>query len=116
VAEARQRWKAAQALLDATRLVFVDETGTSTKMVRTHGRCRPRRICFILSGECSRCSGPTTNWSAEGRMSGPVYRGSAATIVRKLAPHLAHDRQRPSHRANEHGAVQRAACRPVTRG
>jgi len=40
VAEARQRWKAAQPLLDAGRLVFVDETGTSTKMVRTHGRCR----------------------------------------------------------------------------
>jgi len=40
VAEARQRWKAAQALLDARRLVFVDETGTSTKMVRTRGRCR----------------------------------------------------------------------------
>jgi hypothetical protein len=40
VAEARQRWKAKQALLDTTRLVFVDETGTSTKMVRTRGRCR----------------------------------------------------------------------------
>ena len=40
MAEARQRWKAAQALLDARRLVFVDETGTSTKMVRTRGRCR----------------------------------------------------------------------------
>ena len=40
MAEARQRWKAAQPLLDAGRLVFVDETGTSTKMVRTHGRCR----------------------------------------------------------------------------
>jgi transposase len=40
VAEARQRWKAAQELLDAGRLVFVDETGTSTKMVRTRGRCR----------------------------------------------------------------------------
>jgi hypothetical protein len=40
VAKARQRWKAAQALLDTTRLVFVDETGTSTKMVRTPGRCQ----------------------------------------------------------------------------
>lgn len=28
------------ALLYTTRLVFVDETGTSTKMVRTRGRCR----------------------------------------------------------------------------
>lgn len=40
MAEARQRWKAGQPLLDAKRLVFVDETGTSTKMVRTYGRCR----------------------------------------------------------------------------
>ena len=40
MAAARQCWKAAQASLDANRLVFVDETGTSTKMVRTHGRCR----------------------------------------------------------------------------
>jgi len=40
VAEARQGWKAGQASLDVKRLVFVDETGTSTKMVRTHGRAR----------------------------------------------------------------------------
>jgi len=40
VAEARERWKAAQADLDPSKLVFIDETGTNTKMVRTHGRCR----------------------------------------------------------------------------
>ena len=40
MAAARQCWKADQASLDAKRLVFVDETGTSTKMVRTYGRCR----------------------------------------------------------------------------
>jgi hypothetical protein len=40
VAAARQGWKTDQASLDAKRLVFVDETGTSTKMVRTHGRRR----------------------------------------------------------------------------
>jgi transposase len=45
VAEARQSWKAGQARLDPRRLVFVDETGTSTKMVRTRGRCaRGRRL------------------------------------------------------------------------
>jgi transposase len=38
VAEARERWKAGQASLDPTRLVFVDETGTNTKMVRLYGR------------------------------------------------------------------------------
>jgi transposase len=40
VAEARRRWQAGQTALDASRLVFIDETGTNTKMVRSHGRCR----------------------------------------------------------------------------
>jgi transposase len=40
VAEARERWRAGQASLDPKKLVFVDETGTNTKMVRAYGRCR----------------------------------------------------------------------------
>jgi hypothetical protein len=43
VVQARQGWKTGQASLDTERLVFVAETGTSTKMVRTHGRCRRGR-------------------------------------------------------------------------
>src|SRR5260370_27275646 len=39
VAEARERWKAEQSSLDPRRLVFVDETGTNTKMVKAYGRC-----------------------------------------------------------------------------
>jgi len=38
VAEARALWKANQPGLDPRRLVFVDETGTNTKMVRRYGR------------------------------------------------------------------------------
>lgn len=38
VAAARAGWKAAQAALDPERLVFIDETGANTKMVRTRGR------------------------------------------------------------------------------
>ncbi len=38
MAEARALWKANQSKLDPTRLVFIDETGASTKMVRTHAR------------------------------------------------------------------------------
>lgn len=38
VAEARERRKAGQASLDPTRLVFVDETGANTKMVRLMSR------------------------------------------------------------------------------
>jgi transposase len=45
VAAARALWKAHQGLLDPTRLVFIDETGTSTNMSRLRGRChRGRRL------------------------------------------------------------------------
>jgi transposase len=40
VAEARAAWKAGQALLDPAKLVFIDETGTSTKMARRYGRAK----------------------------------------------------------------------------
>lgn len=38
VAEARALWKANQSNLDPARLVFVDETGANTKMVRAYAR------------------------------------------------------------------------------
>jgi hypothetical protein len=43
----RECWKASQASLDPTKLVFVDETGANTKMVRVYGRCRrgERLVC-----------------------------------------------------------------------
>ncbi|MDR2856602.1 MAG: IS630 family transposase, partial [Novosphingobium sp.] len=37
IALARQPWVINQAGLDFERLIFVDETGTTTRMVRTHG-------------------------------------------------------------------------------
>ena len=40
MAAARALWKAHQGLLDPTRLVFIDETGTSSNMARLRGRCR----------------------------------------------------------------------------
>lgn len=39
MAAAREGWLAAQKLLDPDRLVFIDETGTSTNMARLRGRC-----------------------------------------------------------------------------
>jgi transposase len=39
VARARRRWIREQGYLDTTRLVFIDETATSTNMVRLGGRC-----------------------------------------------------------------------------
>ena len=38
MAAARERWKAEQPLLDPSKLVFIDETGANTKMVRLYGR------------------------------------------------------------------------------
>src|SRR6478735_10674449 len=40
VAERRERWRQDQPSLDPRRLVFLDETGTSTNMARTRGRAR----------------------------------------------------------------------------
>jgi len=38
VAAARERWRAVQPNLAPEKLVFIDETGANTKMVRTRGR------------------------------------------------------------------------------
>jgi transposase len=40
VAAARAVWQAAQPTLDPARLVFIDETGTSTSMARLRGRAK----------------------------------------------------------------------------
>jgi transposase len=39
VAQARADWHALQAELNPEQLVFIDETGASTKMARLYGRC-----------------------------------------------------------------------------
>jgi transposase len=45
VAAARERWRAEQGGLDASRLVFIDETWAKTNMTRQRGRCpRGRRL------------------------------------------------------------------------
>ena len=41
--EQRRDWLASQLDLDPAKLVFVDETGASTSLARTHGRCRRGR-------------------------------------------------------------------------
>ena len=40
MAQARECWRHDQPSLDSARLVFIDETGTSTNMARTRGRSR----------------------------------------------------------------------------
>jgi len=43
VLEQRRNWFASQLDLDPAKLVFIDETGASTNLARTHGRCRRGR-------------------------------------------------------------------------
>ena len=51
MANARAAWRERQKSLDPTRLVFIDDTGASTKMVRRRGR-----IWFTVPGEIARHS------------------------------------------------------------
>jgi transposase len=95
VAKARQSWKAAQASLDPRRLVFVDETGATTKMVRSHGRCPigQRLVCKTPWGHwktttftCGlRASGLVAPWVLDGAMNGEAFRIYAEQV---LAPVL----------------------------
>ena len=83
VAEARERWKAGQASLDPKKLVFVDETGTNTKMVRAYGRCRrgQRLIGRQPFGHWKtttftaglRCDGITAPWVLDGAMNRQAF-------------------------------------------
>jgi transposase len=52
VPRARRRWMRDQGLFDRARLVFIDETATSTNMVRLRGRCPrgERLIGYVPQG------------------------------------------------------------------
>jgi transposase len=51
VARARRRWIREQGMLDPARLVFIDETAVTTKMVRLNGRSR-RGVELIGRAPC----------------------------------------------------------------
>jgi transposase len=84
VAQARQRWKQDQAQLDPTRLVFIDETGTSTAMTRLRGRCRSGerligraphghwKTSTFLAG--LRCDALTAPFVVDAPMNGVIFR------------------------------------------
>ncbi|MGH6914395.1 MAG: IS630 family transposase [Geminicoccales bacterium] len=95
VAEARARWKAGQAALDAKKLVFVDETGADTKMVRSRGRCRrgERLIGQAPWGHWKtttftaglRCDSLIAPFVLDGPMDGQAF---LAYVAKVLAPSL----------------------------
>jgi transposase len=92
----RRAWFAAQPDLDPARLVFVDETGASTKMARLRGRAPRGQRCQagVPHGHWKtttftaglRLSGFTAPMVLDGPMRGEVFR---AWIEQALAPTLA---------------------------
>ena len=84
MAEARQRWREDQPSLDPARLVFIDETGTSTNMTRLRGR-GPRgarvvgrvphghwKITTFVAG--LRCGAVTAPFVIDRPMNGLIFR------------------------------------------
>lgn len=84
MAKQRRAWKAAQPFIDPQSLIFLDETGVSTKMARLYGwapvgqRCRDstpfghwKTLTFIAG---LRLSGLTAPWVLDGPMDGDALR------------------------------------------
>jgi transposase len=95
VVAAREDWKTGQASLDPTKLVFVDETGTNTKMIRTHGRApKGRRVrdkqpwghWKTTTFTCGlRCDGLVAPWVLDGAMNRDAFE---VYVEKVLAPSL----------------------------
>ena len=95
MAARRQAWRATQAELDPRRLVFIDETGASTKMARLCGRSLRGTRCLgaIPHGHWKtttfvgglRLGGMTAPMVLDGAMDGPAF---LAWIEQMLAPTL----------------------------
>jgi transposase len=73
VLKRREDWFEGQLDLDPKRLVFIDETWTSTNMARTHGRC--------ARGERLRASVPHGHWKTTTFVAGLRIDGIAAPFV-----------------------------------
>ena len=95
VAAARTAWADNQARVDADRLVFIDETGTSTKMARLRGRApRGERLVgkiphghwktttFVAALRCTALTAPCV---IDGPMNGNAF---LAYVEQILAPSL----------------------------
>jgi transposase len=95
VARRRQAWFDAQPDLDPQRLVFIDETGASTKMARLRGRARRGERCRapVPHGHWKtttfvgalRLQGMTAPMVLDGPMNGPAF---LAYVQQVLVPTL----------------------------
>jgi len=96
VAKRRRWWRLSQCGLDVRRVVFLDETGASTKLTRRYGRApRGRRlIAKVPHGHWKtttfvgglRLTGFTAPLVVDGPMNGPTF---LAYVEQHLAPTLA---------------------------
>jgi transposase len=92
----RAGWIAGQAELDPAKLVFIDETGASTKMARRYGRARrgERCVAAIPHGHWKtttftgalRLTGMTAPMTLDGPMNGAAFE---AYVEQVLVPTLA---------------------------
>ena len=73
MAKGRAEWRAGQAQMNPERLVFIDESGASTKMTRAHGRC-PR-------GERLVCAVPYGHWKTTTFIGALRHEGMTAPCV-----------------------------------
>ena len=95
MAARRRAWRAAQPEFDPRRLVFIDETGASTKMARLRGRSLRGSRCMaaVPHGHWKtttfvgglRVGGMTAPMVLDGPMDGPVF---LAWIEQMLVPTL----------------------------
>ena len=95
MASRREAWRASQADLDPDRLVFVDETGASTKMARRCGRSLrgERCVAAVPHGHWKtttfvgglRLSGIAAPMTIDSAMDGPAF---LAWVERMLVPAL----------------------------
>ena len=95
VAKRREQWKKYQSRLDASHLVFIDETWAKTNMTRTHGWCARgerllakapyghwRTMTFLAALRCDRVDAPCV-------IDGPINGSSFLAYVEQiLAPTL----------------------------
>ena len=95
MAAARAQWRAVQPALDPARLVFVDETGASTKRARLYGRALggERCVATVPHGHWKtttfvgglRLTGTTAPMGIDGAMNGTAF---LAWVEQALAPTL----------------------------
>jgi transposase len=95
VARARRRWIREQGLLDASHLVFLDETSVNTNMTRTYGRAArgERVVGYVPFGTWKtltvvaalRCDGMTAPMMIRGAINGEIF---LAYVEQCLVPTL----------------------------